>query len=256
MFFWELHTGDFPIKIWYDFSLDDFGRRLLKIYCNWRDVAINFQKSSSKIIQTPLKPRGFRPSETSLKPSARFQTGFRLVWNHLFSPRDRVWRRPYEAKRIVSTDSGTPKSQKTTSFWHSTAGFPQRVASNMKKSQKPLSFWRFLAISLIFALSKKRPYEAKRIVSTILRTLSGTPKTQKALNFWHLTLVFPERGAPGTSKLAKNPQFLTLDSRIPAEGCSKNWKIAKTPQFLTLDTHFPWERLHRARFRDYWVALK
>ena len=45
-------------------------------------------------------------------------------WNHLFSPRDKVWRRTVQlpcskAKRIVSTDSGTPKSQNP-SFWHST----------------------------------------------------------------------------------------------------------------------------------------
>ena len=85
-------------------------------------------------------------------------------------------------------------------------------------------------------------------MSTVLRTLSGTPKKQKKPSFWYSTLVFPERGAPGTPKLAKRPQFLTLDSRIPAEGCSKNSKIAKNPQFLTLDTHFPWEGLHRARF--------
>ena len=38
------------------------------------------------------------------------------VSNHLFSPRDRVWRRPYKAKRIVSTDSSTPKLQKAPSF--------------------------------------------------------------------------------------------------------------------------------------------
>ena len=78
-------------------------------------------------------------------------------------------------------------------------------------------------------------YKAKQIVSTILRTLSGMPKTQKNTVFLHSTLVFPERGAPGTPKLAKKTQFLTLNSRIP-------------PQFLTLDTHFPWEGLRWARF--------
>ena len=123
-----------------------------------------------------------------------------------------------------------------------------RTPKNRQKHPVFDVFWRF---SLIFPLSKKRPYEAKRIVSTVFRTVSGPPKTQKNSSFWHSTLVFPERGAPDQKKIAKNPQFLTLDSRIPWEGCTrpkKIAKIAKNHQFLTLGTHFPWEGLHRARF--------
>ena len=70
-------------------------------------------------------------------------------------------------------------------------------------------------------------------MSTVFRTVSGPPKTQKNTNFWHSTLVFPERGAPDQKKIAKNPQFLTLDSRIPAEACFEHEKIAKNHQFLT-----------------------
>ena len=76
-----------------------------------------------------------------------------------------------------------------------------------KNCKKASVFGVFSRFSLIFALSKKRPYVAKRIVSTLLRTLSGQKNSQK------------------------KTQFLTFDSRIPAEGCSKN-KIAKNVQFL------------------------
>ena len=69
--------------------------------------------------------------------------------------------------------------------------------------------------------------------------------------FWHSTLVFPERGAPGQKKLAKKTQFLTLESRIPAERCSQKIKSQKTLcfwHFWARKKHFPWEGLRRARF--------
>ena len=352
MFFWELHTGDFPIKIWYDFSLDDFGRRLLKIYCDvspihWRDVAINFQKSSSKIIsdpsETPLKPHGFRPlwnhsettrfqttlkplwnhtvsdhSETLLKPhgfrplwnpseTTRFQTtlkplwnhtvsdhsgtplkphsfgplwnhsetplkpsldgsgwpwiekqivsepsSFRLVWNHLFSPRDRVWRRPYEAKRIVSTDSGTPKSQKKPQFLTLDSRIPAEGCFEHEKIAKNPQFLTFFGDFRSFFLSRKngrmRQNESWAQSSGHFRD----PQKRKKHPVFDTRPSFSLRGVhPTKKKSQKNLQFLTLDSRIPWEGCTrpkKIAKIAKNPQFLTLDTHFPWEGLHRARF--------
>ena len=83
----------------------------------------------------------FKTNHTAVsEPSLKKKANFRPLWNHLFSPWNRVWRRPYVAKHVVSTDSGTPKLEKNLSFWHLTAGFPQRVASNMKKSPKTPSF--------------------------------------------------------------------------------------------------------------------
>ena len=55
-----------------------------------------------------------------------------------------------------------------------------RTRKNRQKLQVFDVFWRF---SLIFPLSKKRPYEASRIVSTVFRTVSGPPKTQKNPSF-------------------------------------------------------------------------
>ena len=118
--------------------------------------------------------------------------------NHLGT----VWRRPYVAKQVVSTDSGTPKIAKNPQFLTLDSRISTEGCFEHEKIAKNHQFfWRFL---LIFALSKKRPYVAKRIVSTILRTLSGT-------------------------KNAKNPQFWTLDPCFPQEGCTGPKKTCKIP---------------------------
>ena len=259
MFFWELHTGDFPIKIWYDFSLDDFGRRLLKIYC---DVSPILQNIFSKVFvqnhpmsETPLKPHGFRPlwnpsettrfqtplkplwnhtvsdhSETLLKPhgfrplwnpseTTRFQTTLKPLWNPSETITGRsgmALERPYIEKQVVGTDL----RQFQAAVWFKTnytAGFGSLLLKKRwvwdlsETTLKPSGGFQTgfrLVWNHLFSLRDRvwrRPYVAKQVVSTD----SGTPKSQKT------------------------PQFLTLDSRIPAEGCFEHEKIAKNPQFLT-----------------------
>ena len=76
----------------------------------------------------------FKTNHTAVsEPSFKKKVNFRVVWNQSETIRSvSDWfqtslqglERPYVAKQLVSTDSGTPKSQKTLSFWHSTAGFP------------------------------------------------------------------------------------------------------------------------------------
>ena len=193
--------------------------------------------------------------QSSLKPVWNHQVGFRLVSDpsettsfHLGTGFGEGRMRQNESWAQIRAHQN---HKKTTVFDTRQPDSRRGLLRTRKNRQKPPVFDVFWRFSLIFPLSKKRPYEAKRIVSTILRTLSGPPKTQKNTSFWHSTLVFPERGAPDQKKIAKNPQFLTLDSRIPWEGCTrpkKIAKIAKNPQFLTLDAHFPWEGLHRPRF--------
>ena len=60
---------------------------------------------------------------------------------------------------------------------------PLAYAVGEKNRQKPSVFDVFWRFSLILPVSKKRPYEAKRIASTIFRTVSGPPKTQKTTSF-------------------------------------------------------------------------
>ena len=148
--------------------------------------------------------------------------------------------------------------KKNPSFWHLTAGFPQRVASNTKKSPKTPVFNVFWRFSLIFHFSKKRPYKAKRIVSTVFRTVSELQKrkknqvfdtrplfslrgvhptkkkSQKTLSFWHSTAGFPERGAPDQKKSQKSQKTLSF------------WQSTRT---------FPERGCTGHVFRDYWVAL-
>ena len=120
------------------------------------------------------------------------------------------------------------------------------VASNMKIA-KILSFWRFLAIFAHFCSLEKTAVWGKTNRQHNSQDTFGHTKNAKTLSFWHLTLVFPERGAPGTKTRKKNAVFNTRqpDSR---RRLLQKLKNRKNPQFLTLDTHFPWELLHRARF--------
>ena len=157
----------------------------------------------------------------------------------------------HKAKRIVSTDSGTAKSQKTFSFWHSTAGFPQKVASNMTKSPKTTSFDVFWRFSLIFPLSKKRPYKAKQIVSTIFwGHFRAHQKRKKPLVFDTRPLFFPERCTGHTKTCKKIPVFNT---RQPD---SRRGLLQKLKNRKNSTRTFPERGCTGHVFRDYWVALK
>ena len=147
--------------------------------------------------------------------------------------------------------------KKKPNFWHSTAGFPQRVASNMKKSQKTLSFWRFWAIFAHFCSLEKtavwgktnrqhnfsRHFRAhqKRKKPSVFDTwpsfsLRGVHRahqnSQKTPSFWHSTAGFPQRVAPKIEKSQKPLSFWHSTRTFPERGCTGHV------------------------FRDYWVALK
>ena len=150
-------------------------------------------------------------------------------------------------------------SQKLSIFDTQQPDSPRGLLRTWKNRKKPAVFDVFWRFSLIFAFFKKRPYVAKRVVRTILRTNSGTPKSQKTFCFWHSTPVFPERGAPDQKKSQKTLSFWHSTVGFPQRVAPKIWKSQKTLNFwhfLALDTHFPWEGLHGHVFRDYWVALK
>ena len=210
----------------------------------WIEKQIVSEPSLKKMVS-------FRPlwnqSETTRLVSDWFQTTFyletgfgegRIRQNELWA---QIWAHQNCKKRqFLTLDSRIPAEG---CFEH------EKIAKN-------LQFLTFFGdFCSFFPLSKKRPYKAKRIVSTIPRTLSSTPKTQKKHSFWHSTLVFLWEGCTGHTKTRKKPQFLTLDSRIPAESCSKNSKIAKTLSFWHSTRTFPERGCAGHVFRDYWVAL-
>ena len=117
----------------------------------------------------------------------------------------------------VRTDSGTPKSQKRFVLTLNSR-IPAEGCFEHEKIAKNDKFLTFFGdFRLGFALFKKRPYVAKQIVRTILRTNSGTPKLQKSLVFKTQPSFSAREVRPKKKKkkTQKNLQLLTLDRLFP-----------------------------------------
>ena len=146
--------GRFPNKnlVWFFIgwfwtkTIENLLRRLSNDH--WRDVAINFQKSSSKIIQwkimfqtplkplwnhtvsdhseTPLKPRGFRPlwnpSETT-----RFQTTLKPLWNHPVSDHSETTLKPHGFRPLWNPSETTRFQTTLDPLWNHTVSDPSET---------------------------------------------------------------------------------------------------------------------------------
>ena len=184
------------------FSLDDFGQRLLKIYCDVSPMifAINFQKSSSKIIQTPLKPLWNHTvsdhSETTLKPH-----GFRPLWNHSETTRFQTTLKPLWNHTV---------SDHSESLWNHTVSDPSET------TLKPRGFRPLFSRCFPRWRSTEQSY-VRRTVCCLLGSLVYCPNIHC---FWRPYAYLVWLPCYGTTKLAC--QFATPCFVEHFLGCSIN----------------------------------
>ena len=128
----------------------------------------------------PDSRKGVHPTKKIAK-NPQFLTFFFWRFSLIFPlEKTAVWGKT-NCEHSFQDSFGTPKTQKPTSFWHSTLVFPERGAPDQKKSQKTLSFWHSTA-----GFPERGAPDQKK-----------SQKSQKTLSFWHSTRTFPERGCTG-----------------------------------------------------------